>query len=122
LQHVGEAMRALPIEPIPDMPPCVLGVAMVRGAATPVLDLARLIGAGEGAGRYFVSLRIGERQAALAVDAVVGVASLGADALAQTPPLLAGDGEAAIAAIAVRDTALTLVLRAARLLPPEVTP
>lgn len=122
LQHVGETMRALPVDPMPDLPPCVVGAAMVRGAVTPVLDLGRLMGGDACGGRYFVSLRIGARPAVLAVDAVLGVASLGAAELEQTPPLLEGTGEAAIGAIAVRDAALLLVLRAARLLPPEGTP
>jgi purine-binding chemotaxis protein CheW len=121
LQHVGETMRALPIDPVPDLPACVAGAAMVRGAVTPVLDLGCLIGANPdtrtGAGRYFVSLRIGGRQAALAVDAVLGVASLGAGELEQTPPLLAAGAEAAVGAIAARDAALLLVLQASRLLP-----
>ncbi|MET3131167.1 chemotaxis signal transduction protein [Oxalobacteraceae bacterium GrIS 1.11] len=39
LLQVRESMRALPVEALPDMPPFMLGLAVIRGAALPVLDL-----------------------------------------------------------------------------------
>jgi purine-binding chemotaxis protein CheW len=122
LQHVGETMRALPVDPLPGMPQGVLGAAMVRGAVTPVLDLGSLIGATSSAGHYFVSLHVDGRSAVLAVDAVVGVVRLGEGELAQSPPLFGGADDGRIAAVGIHDAALMPVLRTARLLPGEGLP
>jgi purine-binding chemotaxis protein CheW len=67
LTHVIEIMRPLPIEAIAGMPPFVLGVSIIRGTPTPVVDLGLILGApGSGAER-FVTLRLGQRQVALSV-------------------------------------------------------
>lgn len=120
LSHVGETLRPLPITPIPEMPPCVLGAATLRGTAVPVVALAALLGAPPAAPGRFVSLRIGERWAALAVDEVIGVQALPAAVLDQTPPLLDGGADAQLAGISTRDTELLMVLRAARAVPESV--
>jgi len=44
VEHVVEIMRPLPIRHLEDVPPFVLGVALVRGAPAPVVDVARLLG------------------------------------------------------------------------------
>src|SRR5215207_6190786 len=84
---VRETMRALPIRPARGGLPFVLGVAVIRGAALPVLDLAAFLGAGAGRGRRFVVVRAGPRQLALSVDEVLGVSQLDASTLEQTPLL-----------------------------------
>jgi purine-binding chemotaxis protein CheW len=43
LKDVRETMRPLPIEPLAGTPPFVLGLAIVRGFPTPVIDAARLL-------------------------------------------------------------------------------
>ena len=40
LEDVGETMRPLPVSPLPETAAFVLGLAIVRGAPTPVIDLA----------------------------------------------------------------------------------
>ncbi|KQV46718.1 hypothetical protein ASE26_21785 [Duganella sp. Root198D2] len=102
------------------MPPCVLGASMLRGAAVPVISLSALLGAPPGEPARFVSLRLGERCAALAVDEVIGVHALPAALLDQTPPLLNGGAEAQVAGISARDAELLVVLRAARAVPEDV--
>ncbi len=118
LIHVQEIMRALPVDPVPAMPDFLLGLALIRGAAVPVVDCARLIGAGTPAqvSRY-VALAVGERQLALAVDAVVGVRMLSAAMLADIAPLLDGADAGLVQAIATQDAELLMVLQASRLVP-----
>jgi purine-binding chemotaxis protein CheW len=68
----------------------------------------------------FVSLKLGERTAALAVDAVLDVGSLSAGMLADIPPLLREAGEQLVSVLGTLDTKLLLVLEAARLVPDSV--
>lgn len=115
--HVIETMRPLPIEPLPGMPVFTLGVAVIRGAAVPVVDAAALLGSTDGAnaGRW-VMLRAGERRIALAVEAVEGVVEIAADRRAHLPPLLKGANADVISAVGTLDAELLVSLRAASLL------
>lgn len=120
LEHVSETMRPLPVDPVAGVPPPVRGVAIIRGAPVPVVDLAWLLAGGESHATRFVTLDVGTRRVALAVDAVLGVRPIPADALGELPPLLR-DGDAdAIAAIGALDSQLIVALRSARLLPEAV--
>jgi purine-binding chemotaxis protein CheW len=122
LEHVVETMRPLPIERVAGAPACVRGVAIVRGAPVPVLDVASLLGDAEAVApgieattsARFVTLKVAARRVALAVDRVIGVRSLGTRSIHGFPPLL-GDAHAnVIAAIGTLDNELLLVLRNAR--------
>jgi purine-binding chemotaxis protein CheW len=125
---VRETMRPLPIEPLTGTPPFVLGVAIVRGTAAPVIDAGRLLDPSalpyaaitSPSAARFVSLKLGDRTAVLAVDAVLDVRSLAAGILAQIPPLLREAGEEPVSIIGALDTQLLLVLEAARLVPDSV--
>lgn len=121
LAHVVETMRPQPVTPLAGSPAFVSGAAVIRGAATPVVDLRRLLGADEPAapGR-FVTIRAGERHAAIAVDAVLGVTDLGDTQLAELPALLGDAARDVVDAIGTRDAGLLVVLRAARLVPAAV--
>jgi purine-binding chemotaxis protein CheW len=119
LSCVMETMRPLPVEAVAGTPPFVRGVAMVRGVPTPVLDLAVLLGADRGIAGRFVILRLGERQVAISVEAVLGVRMLAATTQ-QLPPLLHGAAHEAIHAIGTLDRHLLVVLRAGWQLPGEV--
>ena len=112
IAHVIETMRPLPIAPVPGAPRCVLGVSIVRGAPTPVIDLAAFAtGELEHELGRLVTVRAGARTVALAVGGVIGVREVPAgEAL---PPLVA-DADA-LAAIGVLDAELLIVLETARL-------
>jgi purine-binding chemotaxis protein CheW len=128
LKDVRETMRPLPIEALMGTPPFILGVAIIRGFPTPVVDAARLVGpptlpsmpATPPSAARFVSLKIGERTAALAVDAVLDVRSLPADMLSSIPPLMLGSDAQLVSVIGSLDAKLLLVLEAARLVPDSV--
>lgn len=117
---VVETMRPLAIEPLASAPAFVRGLARVRGTPIPVVDLGTVVGThGDGAVRRFVTVAVGERQAALAVDAVLGVRDLAALRPAELPPLLARTAHETIQALGSLDAELLLVLRAGRVVPPE---
>jgi len=110
-----ETYRPLPVEPVAGSPPFVLGVAVVRGAALPVVDLTRLVTGRPGRPTRFVTVKARERHVALAVDAVIGVRPLPKQWLHSLPPLLsASDGETVVA-VGTLDAELAMVLETSRL-------
>jgi purine-binding chemotaxis protein CheW len=121
IEHVAETMRPLPLEPLAEMPAFVLGLSIIRGNATPVVHAGRLLGAGEAEPpTRFLTLRVGERPVALAVDAVVGVRDLSTRFLEGLPPLLHEAGAEVVSAIGTLDSELLLLLRSARVIPESV--
>lgn len=118
LAHVIETLRPLPTTPCDGVPPFVLGAAVVRGAAVPVVKLDLFLGAGPSAATRFVLVRCGARAAAVAVDAVSGVASL-AGIEQDATPLLGAGAEGAVEALAALDGELVVLLRAARIVPED---
>jgi purine-binding chemotaxis protein CheW len=120
LEHVIETMRPLPIEPVEGAPDAVRGLSIVRGVPIPVVDASRFFGPQATAPGRFVTLRVGERVAALAVDAVIGVRGLAVPSLEKLPALLGAAAADSVAAIATLDAELLLVLDGARLIPDEL--
>lgn len=120
LVQVMETMRPLPVEPIAGLPSFVPGVSIVRGVPIPVVDLALLLGISSGVAGRFVTLRLGERQVALSVDAVLGIQDLDGCTIQKLPPLLRESSKDVIEAIGTLDAQLLFVLRAAWELPEEV--
>ena len=121
LEHVAETLRPLPISQFDGVPPFVLGVSIVRSVPTAVVDLNRLIkpdtGAPASSPRRFVSLRVGQRMIALAVDDVVGVRALAEGALTALPPLFREIDGACLSSIGTLDAELVLLLEASRVMP-----
>ncbi len=128
LKDVRETMRPLRIEPLPGMPPFVLGAAIVRGFPAPVVDAGRLLKplaspsppVISSPSARFVSLKLGERTAVLAVDAVLDIRPLAAGMAADIPPLMRETGAEQMAVIGALDAQLLFVLEAARLVPEPV--
>jgi purine-binding chemotaxis protein CheW len=113
LTHVVEAMRPLPVTPVDDMPPFVRGVAVIRGAAVPVIDPGALLGVPAPQPRRFVTLKAGGRLAAIVVDEVLGLDTFAADSIEARPTVLSQSSAAMIESLARRDQELYLVLDAA---------
>ena len=120
LMHVVETMRPLPVESISGVPSFVRGVSIIRGVPTPVVDLGAVLGAPGGTTERFVTLRLGDRQVALSVDAVLGVRDVGLSAIQELPPLLRGASKDVVEAIGTLDEQFLMVLRAGWELPDEV--
>ena len=127
LKDVRETMRPLPIEPLMGTPPFVLGLSIIRGIPTPVVNAGSLVGPSTSPSPIlspsparFVSLKLDERTAALAVDAVLDVCLLPSETLSNIPPLLLGADAQLVSVVGALDSKLLLVLKAARLVPDSV--
>jgi purine-binding chemotaxis protein CheW len=121
LECVIEMMRPLAIEPLGGMPSFVLGVAIIRGIPTPVLDLGAILGKPNELAARFVTVRAGDKQVALAVDRVLGIRDL--DTKITTPeisPLLQKASQDVVETIGTLDEQVLMVLRAGWELPDEV--
>jgi purine-binding chemotaxis protein CheW len=118
LDDVVETMRPLRVEPVVAAPPFVLGLAVVRGMALPVVDVACLMGLHDADIGRFVSVRVQQRRIALAVSSVLGLRDVSDDVQA-CPSLLGQVAAELIDAIGRLDSELLLVLRTAKLLPQE---
>ena len=70
--EVAAVARRPALTRAPHAPPALAGVGALNGRATPVIELARLLGEGEGGGCELLVLE-GETAAAVAVDRVEGV-------------------------------------------------
>lgn len=102
---------------IPGLPAAVKGVAVIRGAPVPVVDAACLL-VGEGPEpTRFVTLKVGARHVALAVEEVLGIRTIEAAALEGLPQLLTDASQTAVSAIGTLDQQLLVVLETARLVP-----
>lgn len=119
LRHVVEIMRPRPLETLAGAPEFVLGTAIIRGAATPVVDASQLLLGSRGKPSRLVLLRVDQRTVALAVDAVVSTLALADDSLSDSPPLLSPNLPA-VDALSTLDAKLLLVLQAGRLLPKDL--
>jgi purine-binding chemotaxis protein CheW len=88
-----------------------------------VIDAAHLLTnvSGVQPGR-FVTVSVGDRRVALAVDDVVGVRHLPEASLRQLPPLLQELDGALVTTIAALDAELVLVLEGMRLVPDDLWP
>ena len=69
--EVAAVARRPSLTRVPGAPPALAGICALQGRMTPVIELSRALGAGEGAGALLLALR-GDEPAALAVDQVLG--------------------------------------------------
>jgi purine-binding chemotaxis protein CheW len=117
LKDVVETMRPLRVEPFSGAPPFVCGLSVIRGVPTPVVDLGTLLGSDERARpTRFVTLRVGERRVALAVEGVEGVRDFPRQGAHELPPLLKDASVGLVAAVRTLDAELMLVLSAAKII------
>lgn len=121
LKYVIEIMRPLPVQAIFGVPSFVLGVAIIRGIPTPVVDLGAILGAhNESAGERFVTVRVGMRQVAVFVNMVHGIHDLDVLSTQELPPLLREASRDIVERIGTLDEQLLMVLRSGWRLPDEI--
>jgi purine-binding chemotaxis protein CheW len=114
-------MRPLPVEPISGVPSFVHGISIIRGIPTPVVDLGAVLGTPDQMAGRFVTLRIGDKQVALSVNAVLGVLDLDTIlTIRELPPLLQRASKDVVETIGTLDEQVLMVLRAGWELPDEV--
>jgi len=117
-EHVEEMMRPLPVEPLPEAPPYVRGISLIRGRATPVLSLSRLIATPHETvyESRFLLLRSEAKPVALAVERVVGLRKLARSELSPLPPLWETPREEWIRALGALEGRVLMLLESARVL------
>lgn len=121
LAQVLETLRPLPLRPLQAAQELVCGLSVIRGAPVPVVDLAALIGKTRaGSISRWVTLRLGSRRLALAVEGVLGIRELKESTLQALPPLLRDANRGLVEAVGTLDSELLMLLEAGRLLPEEI--
>ena len=115
LGDVAEVMRAQPLSSHGMLTAGVLGTAIIRGQATPVVDAGQLLCGERAQGGRLVLLRVGSRRVALAVDSVLGTTPSTERQLDAAPALLTGN-KPVIERIGVLDSELVHVLSAVRVM------
>jgi purine-binding chemotaxis protein CheW len=120
IEHIIESMRVLPRERIAGAPDYILGLSVIRGMPTPVVDVGRIICDRNIAPTRLVAIRSSIGTTALAVDAVLGIATIAPETLGQLPPLLETAATDRIMAVGTQDYELVLFLRAGRMVPDAV--
>jgi purine-binding chemotaxis protein CheW len=117
LAIVEEIMRPLPTDLLPGVPRFLRGLAVIRGAPVPVVDLGCLLGiADDPLINRFVVLRLNDRRVAIAVEAVPGLRALGCSLLSLSR-LLEEANPSFVAGVSVSDQNLLFVLEVARIIP-----
>jgi purine-binding chemotaxis protein CheW len=119
LAEVIEIMRPQPIEPLAIQSNGILGLARIRGVAVPVVQLTALF---QGDGlcdppTRFVTLRVGQRCVALAVQSVLGIADIGDQVFGNLPPLVRNVRTELIQSLGTLDADFLVMLDTARLAP-----
>ncbi len=129
IAHVAEIVKSVATTPVPRTAVFVLGIANIRGAIIPILDLRlrlRLRGQAMGPGRLLIVRFDGELYG-LWVDDVLAVQSFAPEMFEATPMLPGSPGSpsapnaraACVAKLARDDNALTIMLDLAALLDPQ---
>jgi purine-binding chemotaxis protein CheW len=111
-------MRPLPVEPLAGAPEGVVGMSVVRGHPTPMVDLAALL-TGRNAGANWsrlVTIEAGARTVGLLVDGVTDVREVNASRFAALPPLWEGERPPAVAGVGALDRELYFILDSMKML------
>jgi purine-binding chemotaxis protein CheW len=98
----------------------VQGVAIIRGIPTPVIDLGAVLSTPNDLAERFVTVRAGDKQVAVSVNAVLGVCDLDTIMIHELPPLLQGAAKEIVEMIGTLDEQVLMILRAGWELPDEV--
>src|SRR4051794_7040755 len=99
VDDIIETMRPLPTRPLAGTPAFVLGISVLRGVPTPVIDVARLLGGGSGEAERYVAVRTERGAVALATGAIVGIRSVDLDSAGGHPVLLTGGSNGLVAGV-----------------------
>ena len=120
LDEVVETLRPLETQPLAGTPAFVLGISVLRGVPTPVIDVARLLGGGPGTIERFVAVRTERGAVALGIGTVLGIRTVDASATGGHPALLGARSSRLVAGVGVVGTEPLLLLQSLRTVPDEV--
>jgi purine-binding chemotaxis protein CheW len=121
LDEVIETMRPLEIQPLAGSPAFVLGISVLRGVPTPVIDVSRLLGGGQGGDpQRFVMVRTEQGAVAMATGPVIGIREVDASAAGGHPALLGTRSSRLVAGVGTAGSEALLLLQSMRAVPDEV--
>lgn len=120
LDDVIETMRPLATQPLAGTPPFVLGISVLRGVPTPVVDVARLLRGGPGEIDRYVAVRTERGAIALATGEIIGIRSVDAGTTGAHPALLGGRSSRLVAGAGTVGTEPLLLLQSMRAVPDDV--
>ena len=119
LDEVIETMRPLPSRPLTGTPGFVLGISVLRGVPTPVIDVARLLTGVAGEVERYVAVRTERGPVALAIGTVLGILDTEVGP-ADAHPALLGGSHRLVAGVATLGSEPLLLLQNMRAVPDEV--
>ena len=120
LDEVMETMRPLETLPLAGTPAFVLGISVLRGVPTPVLDVSRLLGGGPGEPHRYVTVRTERGAVAMATGEVIGIRAVRPEPAGGHPALLGGASSRLVAGVDTVGAEPLLLLQSMRAVPDEV--
>lgn len=111
IRLVEEVVTRRTIQPLPDMPPHLLGVLMLRGEMVPVMDVAPALSLSLDRSRApsILVVTMGDGRVGVAVDAVHEVLEVPAECV-RPAPHMGGDRDAHVVCVArMQDRLVTLI-------------
>jgi purine-binding chemotaxis protein CheW len=111
IRLVEEVVTKRTIQPLPDMPPHLLGVLMLRGEMVPVMDVAPALSVALEGGKTpsILVVTMGDGRVGVAVDAVHEVMDVPAECV-RPAPHTGGDRDAYVVCVArIEDRLVTLI-------------
>jgi purine-binding chemotaxis protein CheW len=111
IRLVEEVVTRRTIQPLPDMPPHLLGVLMLRGEMVPVMDVAPVLSVELAGGKMpsILVVTMGEGRVGVAVDAVHEVLDVPAECV-RPAPHTGGDRDAyVVCVVRIEDRLVTLI-------------
>jgi purine-binding chemotaxis protein CheW len=111
IRLVEEVVTKRTIQPLPDMPPHLLGVLMLRGEMVPVMDVSAALSVALDTARApsILVVTMGEGRVGVAVDAVHEVLDVPAECV-RPAPHTGGDRDAYVVCVArMEDRLVTLI-------------
>jgi len=122
IRLVEEVVTKRQIHPLPDVPPHLLGVLLLRGEMVPVMDVAPALGLSlaEGKSPAILVCGIGEARIGVAAEAVHEVLEVPADSR-RPAPHTGGDRDAYVVGVARLESGLVTLIDLAEILRERTT-
>jgi purine-binding chemotaxis protein CheW len=120
LEEVVETMRPLETQALAGTPPFVLGISVLRGVPTPVIDVARLLGGEPTRIERYVAVRTGRGTIALATGEILGIRSVRIEQGGGHPALLGAGEDRLVEGVATVGAEPLLLLRSMLTVPPDL--
>jgi purine-binding chemotaxis protein CheW len=120
LDEIIETMRPLPVQPLAGTPPFVSGISIMRGQPSPVIDVARLLGADDTPPVRFIAVSTDRGPVAFATGPVLGIRPTVTGTDQHHTRLLGVAPARLVAAIGTVDAEPLIQLQSMRMVPDEV--